>query len=118
MDHRLSKIVVLSCLIACFMSCSYVRVYTDHGFMGPDTFVATDGNVGVRYWNGRCCCVAKKVLESLAYRANSGDLDWNRMSDEKFRDFELDLQCKIERAVEYGYWESLRDDLIIDYTRH
>lgn len=97
MGHRLSKIVVLSCFIACFVSCSYVRVHTDHGFMGPDTFVATDGKIEVRYWNSRCCCVAKQVLESLAEQANAGLFSWSIMENERFRYEMLESQCLEEK---------------------
>lgn len=89
-------------LILLLVGCG-VRVHTDRGWMGPNVYYATDGKIEVRYYNGQCCCIAKKVLESLADRANSGKLDWNRMADEKFQDYELALQCKIEQANQYGY---------------
>lgn len=92
-----AMIAVLSLTLAC-SSVGRVKVSTDRGFMGPDVYVATDGQTEVRYYNGRCCCVAKNVLERLAARANSGDLDWGAMEDPATRDRELADLCKAVKA--------------------
>lgn len=87
--------------------------------MGPDVYYATDGKTEVRYYNGQCCCVAKKVLESLADRANSGELDWSKMADKDFRSFELKQQCSIEQILAYGYWKAvIKTYGPVDYSRH
>jgi hypothetical protein len=62
--------------------------------MGPDTWEATDGKISVSYYNGNCCCVAEKVLESLAKQANNKKLDWSKMADPKFRASTLAAECE------------------------
>jgi hypothetical protein len=73
--------------------CVGVTVHTHHGFMGPDTYEATDGKVSVGYYNGDCCCVAEQVLDNLAAKANKGELDWSKMADEKFKRETLWNEC-------------------------
>jgi hypothetical protein len=91
----MNKILASSLLVLCAasVSCAGVRVKTHHGFMGPNVFEATDGKVSVSYYNGNCCCVAEKVLESLAKQANSGMLDWNLMQFKEFRERVLKEEC-------------------------
>lgn len=74
--------------------CAEVRVKTHHGWMGPNTWEATDGKVSVSYYNGNCCCVAEKVLENLAEQANKKTLDWSKMADPKFKEETLAAECK------------------------
>jgi len=94
---KLRTTVMMACCIflLCVSSgCAEVRVKTHHGWMGPDTWEATDGKTSVSYYNGNCCCVAEKVLESLAAQANNKKLDWAKMADPKFKDFTLAAECK------------------------
>lgn len=85
---------ILAMLVIClvFSSCGVV-VKTDHGFMSPDVFYATDGKIEVRYYSGNCT-VAKQVLESLADKANSGVLDWNNMADKEYQEIVLREECQ------------------------
>jgi hypothetical protein len=94
------KITTTAMLICCIFllcvstGCAEVRVKTHHGWMGPDTWEATDGKVSVSYYNGDCCCVAEKVLENLAALANKELLDWNLMQGKEFRERVLREECK------------------------
>jgi hypothetical protein len=87
------KKFILFFMLLCLFGCG-VRVKAHYGFMGPDTYEATDGKVSVHYYNGNCCCVAKEVLESLANEANSGKLDWVLMEFPEFRERVLAEECK------------------------
>lgn len=79
------------------VGCAEVRVKTHHGWMGPNTWEATDGKTSVSYYNGSCCCVAEKVLHSLAEKANRNELDWSKMADPTFRESTLAAECKIQK---------------------
>jgi hypothetical protein len=94
-------IICICCFVLC--SCGRVRVKTSWGYMGPNTYIATDGKIEVRYYNGACCCVAKQVLESLADKANSGELDWSLMADKEFRSKTLSDECAKQKEItQYG----------------
>lgn len=71
-----------------------VHVKHHHGFMGPDTWEATDGKISVPYYNGNCCCVAEQVLQNLADKANSKEMDWSKMADPEFRSAILQSECR------------------------
>ena len=62
--------------------------------MSPEIYEATDGNISVYFYDGSCCCVAKKVLENLAYKANTGGLDWKKMEDESYQKQILSEECE------------------------
>lgn len=87
--------IILILVLAATTSClGHVRVKHHWGFMGPDTWEATDGKISVHYYNGNCCCIAEKVLHEVARRANEGELDWSKMADPKFRDSILKTICE------------------------
>lgn len=94
----IKNIIIVICLLFLF-GCG-VRVKTNWGFMGPDVYVASDGNIEVIYYNGECCCIAKEVLESLSYKANHGELDWAKMSDKEFRKTTLLEECTRLKKLE------------------
>jgi hypothetical protein len=82
------------CCLLVLSGCSGVTVKTHHGFMGPDSWEATDGQVSVSYYNGDCCCVAERVLLNLAAQANRQELDWSKMADPEFSQSALAAECK------------------------
>lgn len=77
--------------------CNQVSVKSNRMFGYPTTWTATDGKTDVNYYNGNCCCVAEKVLNSLADRSNAGEFPWSDMSNEAFKKSKLEEQCKIEK---------------------
>jgi hypothetical protein len=94
---KLRTTILTGCCIfwLCVSSgCAEVRVKTHYGWMGPDTWEATDGKVSVNYYNGDCCCIAKEVLQSLADQANSGAFNWVMMDDQRFREETLSQRCR------------------------
>lgn len=99
------RYILLLLIISVTPGClGHVSVHTDRGWMGPDVYYATDGETEVRYYNGQCCCVAKKVLQSLADKANNTtDLKWSDMADPEYKKKILSDQCKIERFKEWGH---------------
>lgn len=73
--------------------CQHIRLSTEHSFMGPDVYVATDGKTEVRYYNGKCCCNAKEVLAAVVKDANEGIFDWSLMRNEEYKDKRLHNMC-------------------------
>lgn len=65
--------------------------------MGPDTWEATDGKYSEFSYRGTCW-EAERMLESLAHDANRGVVDWELMSDSKYRDIVMQGRC--EKAIE------------------
>lgn len=99
----MKRLLLMVCCVCLLSGCAGVTVKTHHGWMGPDTWEATDGKVSVSYYNGNCCCVAEEVLQTLADKANSGQFDWSKMADEKYKEQVLADTCWHVLNMPKGY---------------
>lgn len=87
-------LIVFVTVLAMFAGCGMLGVRVKHhsGFMGPETWEATDGRVSVHYYRSDCW-EAEEVLKRLAKYANTGKLNWGKMADEKYRNAVLADEC-------------------------
>ena len=90
--------LTLIAISGCGCGCG-VRVKHHWGFMGPDTWEATDGKVSVYYYAGDCL-EPERVIRNLVRDTNRSDsqIDWSRMNDKDYSNLVMLGRCK--HAVE------------------
>ena len=89
-------------------NCGGLTIKTSHGFMGPDVYELTDGDISVKYYNGNLCqgallkgFNAKDVLKEVKRQVESGELKWELMRNKVFAKeylHEVCYQMKLEKA--------------------
>ncbi len=88
------KLKILTLVILLFTGCSASwQLKTHHGFLTPNVYELTDGNISIKYYNGQCCCVAKEVLTELKTRIETGQIDPARLKDKTFVEKTLQQLC-------------------------
>lgn len=96
---RTTLVVGLICLL-CFLlaGCNEWKVKKHGGFMTPDVYELTNGDMSIKYYNGDCCCIAKEVLTEVKKRIEANQIDVIKLNDKKFVDEYLQKLCNEMRA--------------------
>lgn len=89
-------LVVLLCFL--LAGCNEWKVKKHSGFMTPDVYELTNGDVSIKYYNGDCCCIAKDVLTEVKLRIENNQIDVAKLKDKKFVDDYLRNLCNEMRA--------------------
>jgi len=91
--------VVLIALLCFFLpGCNGWDVKKHSGFMSPDVYELTNGDISIKYYNGDCCCIAKEVLTEVKKRIEANQIELIKLNDKKFVDEYLQKLCNEMRA--------------------
>ena len=87
-------IVLFIALILLLLACNNgLIIKSHHNLLGPTVYELTDGNHSIKYYNGQCCCIAKKVLEEIKQQIEDNELSWQDMKNKEFADKYLQQIC-------------------------
>ena len=81
---RILLVVYLLISILVLLSCSTWRVNTSYGFLSSDTYILTNGDIAIHYYNGDCCCIAEEVLQELKRRIELGEVNSEMLRDKEY----------------------------------
>jgi uncharacterized protein YceK len=85
-------VLIVLMTAALLTGCGGVHVKHHMGFMGPETWEATDGKVSVSSYRGTCW-ETEKMLQNVADKANKGIVDWPLMADPAYSKIVLGNEC-------------------------
>ena len=91
-------ITKLSLLCVLLAGCNEFTIKTHRGFLSPDVYELTNGDISIKYYNGDCCCIAKEVLTEIKRRIEIGEMDATKLKDKKYVDEYLRRLCNEMRA--------------------
>ena len=97
---QIVSVIALICLLAGFLpGCNgNFVVKTHHGFMSPDVYELTNGDISIKYYNGNCCCIAKDVLIEMKSRIEKNEIIIDSLNNKKFVDNYLQKLCNEMRG--------------------
>lgn len=90
------KKIIIALMLFILSACSSTgwQVKTDRGFLGPDVYELTNGDISVKYYNQQCCCIAKEVLIELKRRIEAGKVKPERLKNNRYKEMILKQICK------------------------